>query len=87
MLLSVFGMNSFPLLASKDDVEEEAPPTITQVPTQTPQTNESLRVKEQKEQGILDKDRDYSAKSDFVKNRDRVEGAAKKIGETVNDLF
>lgn len=97
VLLSILGTHSFPLLASKDDVEEEAPPTITQIPptaTQTPptaleetQTNESLRVKEQKEKGILREDRDYSEKSDFVKNRDRLEGATKKIGETIKDIF
>lgn len=44
-------------------------------------SNESLRVKEQQKAGILEENRDYAEKSDFVKNRDRLTGTAQKTGE------
>lgn len=49
------------------------------------ETHDSLRVSQQKEQGILEKDRDYTEKSEFVKNRDRVEGATEQIGGAIAD--
>jgi hypothetical protein len=55
--------------------------------TSKPAPSESLRVKEQKEKGILEEDRNYAEKSDWVKNRDRVEGVGQKIGDAVKDLF
>ncbi len=64
------------------DLSAEAAPS-----TSKPSSSESLRVKEQKEKGILEEDRNYTEKSDWVKDRDRVEGAAQKIGDAVKDLF
>jgi hypothetical protein len=67
-------------------------------PLEEEKNKESLRVQQQKEAEILEKDRDYTEKSNFVKNRDRVEGATeqagkaiekagKEIGDTVKKLF
>lgn len=66
---------------AQQDLVEETQSTIKPAPS------ESLRVKEQKEKGLLEEDRNYAEKSDWVKNRDRVEGAAQKIGDAVKDLF
>ncbi len=44
---------------------------------------ESQRIEDQKKAGILKGDRDYSEKSDFVKNRDRTTGAAEQIAKDV----
>jgi hypothetical protein len=44
---------------------------------------ESQRIADQKEAGILQGERDYSEKSDFVKNRDRTTGTIKQVAEDV----
>ena len=87
ILVSTFAL-SFLLSggAFSSTTEEENPPKqVTHYP------GESNRVEQQKDAGILEGDRNYDEKSDFVKNRDRAEGAAQKIGEdikdTVNKLF
>lgn len=74
-------VNSVSASNAQRDLAEETQNTAKPAPS------ESLRVKEQKEKGILEQDRNYAEKSDWVKNRDRVEGAAQKIGDAVKDLF
>jgi len=48
---------------------------------------ESQKIEGQKKAGILQGNRNYSEKSDFVKNRDRTTGAAKEIAKDVKDTI
>lgn len=86
VFLSVVGAESLMnnMVASETIKETDNESATSQIRSQP---HESLRVKEQKEEGILEKERNYSEKSDWVKNRDRLEGTAQKIGDTIKKLF